>query len=320
MYTRWFLQPSANSLPLFHIQVNVLLSDTTLVDLRGHPVWYPLGEHNPNLGALPPPKLGKQKRGAILNKLQAHLKQVARRHPSDVVLDTPVNSSAKSTVQHRDAGSPSGETAVQPHRRKNHRSVSFPCILEEQIGTQDASPTCAITQDSPHHLSVSYDRVGGMWDSFLDQCDTLEGEDLQTTGSSLNQPGSFQRVASDCFSELDSVFVDSEDEIIFAADSPYSPAPLGEDRFYLEVPQRTSPLPHRYRRIASMSSPVDDSVDEGEQPFPKHRSQSLSDLTEDGVVIALKVPSPRRRKRSGNMLTRMLRRLSSRPEEAIDSL
>ena len=327
--------------------MNLLLSDTTLVDLRGQPLWYPLGEHNPNLGELPPPRLARQKRPTILNKLQTRLKLSSQRHSTQNLCDAQVNGTPKSIAPPREAVSLSDESTVQRHRKKQihrSRSASIPCIVEELAGSQAPSsvkldsldplsqsqracstvPVGAMSQsdegDLGHKLaqhtassheraptegaSVSSDRTGSTWRSFLDSSSTIGGDSLPGRNSSL----ALFSPCQGCISEPDSVF-DSEDEVIDGAASPHLRAPLGS--FGVEE--------SRYRKFASTSNLVEVSEGESEQGLSSHRwSQSLSDLTK-GQDVACEAPPPGRRQSKTSLLTRMWRRLSSRADEAKDS-
>ena len=94
------------------------------MDLKGQALWYPLGEHNPNLGPLPPPRLARPKRLSLLNRLQTRLK----RYPSSNHLDGQVNETPKSSVPPKGAVSPSDEGTPQ-RRRKNATNI----LLDRQV-------------------------------------------------------------------------------------------------------------------------------------------------------------------------------------------
>ena len=94
------------------------------MDLKGQALWYPLGEHNPNLGPLPPPRLARPKRLSLLNRLQTRLK----RHPGTNHLNRQVNETPKTSVPPKGAVSPSDEGTTQ-RRRKNSPNI----LLDRQV-------------------------------------------------------------------------------------------------------------------------------------------------------------------------------------------
>lgn len=323
------------------------------MDLRGQALWYPLGEHNPNLGELPPPRLARQKRPTILNKLQTRLKLSSQRHSTQNLLDAQVNATPKSIIPPREAVSLSDESTVQHHKRKQtHRSASIPCIVEELAGSQAPSsvkldslepllqsqracstvPVGARSQSDEgnlghkvaQHTASSHERVAteGASVSSDRTGSTWRGFlDSSSTIEGDSLPGRNSSLAlfspcQGCISETDSVF-DSEDEVIDGAASPNLPAPLAS--YGVEESRRSSHLPHRYRKFASTSNLVEVSEDESERSLSSHRwSQSLSDLREKEDVACQAPPLGRRQRRTG-LLTQVWRRLSSRADETKDS-
>ena len=317
--------------------MNLLLSDTTLVDLRGPALWYPLGEHNPNLGALPPPRLASPKRVSIFNRLQTHLKLSTQWRSTQNLFVSPGKDTPKTSVPPRVAVSLSDDSTFLNRRNKPLRcSASIPCIVEELMGSQPSSTADLDSLDSAeedpvgvmpqsgegdlrHVLvqrsvsscervpacegSVSSDRTESTWRGFMDGSNTIEGGSVSRTNSSFALFSSIQA----CVSESDSVF-ESDDEIIDGAASPCLPAPKGSRG--LAETQQSGHLTRRNRMFASTSNLADANEDKsGQQSLSSHRwAQSLSNLTEENPVC--EVPQSEKRERKTSLLTRVWRKLS----------
>ena len=342
------------------------------MDLKGQALWYPLGEHNPNLGPLPPPRLARPKRLSLLNRLQTRLKrhpssnhldgqvnetpkssvppkgavslsdegtaQRRRKNATYILLDRQVNETPKNSVPPKGAVSPSDDSTTQRRRKKSPcPSAGIPCILEELTdvgslnpvqpgsGCSAAGPVGVETQSDKGHLhtmsqpagssyermpsaglSVSSDGVDSTWCSVLESSGTIDN------GSCSRTYSSFALSHSGRVSESDNVF-ESDDEHTDGAASPCLPAP--RDRNGVAATQSTHL--RRYRMFASTSNLTEVSEDENEQGLSRHRwTQSLSDLTEEGVAFACENPPPLERRRKSSVLSRVWRRFYFRTEDS----